>query len=130
MPTTKSMINGTGHHQDRTLEKGVLPQAEDLLADVESLVRNEARLVEARFLNLVTNLEVKLIRTIFGVVSLLLALGLFVISIFYVLHESFPAMRVSTITGILAATVCILGILLITKNSYFPKASTKGTLHD
>lgn len=119
MKTQQSMPNGSDHlYAERSLgdefHESVLPQITGLLSDAETVLRDEARLLEARIFDRVQRVEKKLVMSILGVGSLILALGLFIITLVYEVTASFPSVPIWAVTGTLSVVTCILGGFLLT----------------
>lgn len=119
MKSEQSTQNGSNSLGERKsisqeFQNSVFPQVKGLLTDAETVIRNEIRLLDARFFERVKRLETGLIFSLFGVGALFLAFGLFVFTIVYEISESFPSVPIWAVTGLMSAMICILGAVLIT----------------
>ena len=123
MAREEPMVNGSrprrsGGALAQEFQETVLPQATALLADAESVLRKEAKLLEARVLFRFAKLEARLIVSMFGVGALLAAFGLFIATVIYGLQAMYPELAIWAITGILAIVVGSLGGFLISGRAY------------
>ena len=122
MKTQQSMPNGSHQlYAEKSLadefHESVLPQFTGLLSDAESVLRNEARLIEARFFDRVQRVQKKLVMSVLAVGSLILALGLFIVTIIYGVTETFPSVPIWAVTGALAVVTCVVGGFLLMGNT-------------
>lgn len=108
--------NGAGRGRksffDR-FETDLFPQAANIVADAESVLRNELRLFEARISREITKLRVEAISVLAGVLVLFASFVLFVVALFFALTENFPNLPTWGAAAILSAGALIAGLALL-----------------
>ncbi len=122
MAHESSAVNGVGPRPQGgaladELHRVVLPQAAALLADAELVVRQEARLLEARVLHRVNKVERRLMFSTIGVGALLAAFALLLVTIYFASREFFPQVPPWAVTAVLTLTVGAIGGYLVSSDA-------------
>jgi hypothetical protein len=122
MQTEQPMHNGSDSvGTKRTLleelQYSVMPQVTGLLTDAELVVRNETRLLEARFFERARRFEVGMIFSLTGVGTLLIGFGLLVVTVVYLMRENFPGIPIWIVTGLICVVTFAVGAILLMASS-------------
>ncbi len=122
MARESSAVNGAGSRRNGgaladEFQQVVLPQAAALLADAETVVRQEVKLLEARVLHRVNRVEARLIMSTLGVGALLAAFSLLLVTIYFASREFFPEVPPWAVTAVLTLAMGAVGGYLVSSDA-------------